>query len=159
MPRRRSGENAGATRFAISLPRDLAARLDGWVAQRNSRSRSEAIRFLIHRELSEEAVVDDPDADTLAAVVLLYRHDAPRLLERLTTAEHRWGDHIRSTSHIHLEGGACAEMILIAGRRVEVQRAVADLRGVKGVREARSVFVFPYAAGGRTGHAHPHKHG
>jgi CopG family nickel-responsive transcriptional regulator len=153
---RRTAASPGVNRFAISMPADLAARLDKWVARRNSPSRSEAIRFLVDRELATEPVASDPEADALAAVILLYRHDAPRLLERLTRAEHRWGEHIRSTSHVHLEGDACAETILLAGRRREVEEAVADLRGVKGIKEARAVFVFPSTAGGRTGHRHPH---
>ena len=146
----------GVRRFAISLPPALATKLDEWVARRNSGSRSEAIRFLVARELAEERQSGDPNSDALATVVLLYRHDAPGLLARLARAEHRWGDHIRSTSHVHLEGDACAETILLVGKHREVEEASADLRGVKGVREARSVLVFPSTAGGRTGHRHPH---
>ena len=141
----------GVSRFAISLPAELADRLDAWVARRNSRSRSDAIRFLVSREIAEENLTADPNADALAAVVLLYRHDSPRLLERLTEAEHRWGEHVRSSVHAHLEGAACVEMLLLAGSRRELAAAAADLRGVKGLKDARSLFVSPASAGGRTG--------
>ncbi|HEV2448977.1 MAG TPA: CopG family ribbon-helix-helix protein [Thermoplasmata archaeon] len=149
--------SSGAVRFAISLPPDLARRLDAWVARRNSRSRSEAIRFLVRRALGEEVTGGDPEADALAALLLLYRHDAPRLLPRLARAQHRWGEHIRSSTHVHLEGEACAELLLLAGKRGELERATTDLRGVKGLRDGRAVLVDPSVAEGRTGHRHPHR--
>jgi CopG family nickel-responsive transcriptional regulator len=153
MPRARSG----VTRFAISLDRDLAARLDRWVALRNSPSRSEAIRFLVDRELGESALRSDPEADTIAVVLLLYRHDAPNVLRRLAAAQHRWGDHVRSSTHVHLPGDACAEIITLLGKRREIERATEDLRGVKGIREGRAVLTSPSLAGGRSGHRHPHR--
>lgn len=149
-------KRSGVTRIAISLPPKLAARLDDWVERRNSKSRSDAIRLLVNRELAESERVDDPDADSLAALLLLYRHDAPNVLRRLARAEHRWGEHVRSSTHVHLEGGACAELLLLAGRRDEVERASTDLRGVKGLREGRALIVLPEVAGGATGHRHPH---
>ncbi|MCI4338617.1 MAG: CopG family ribbon-helix-helix protein [Thermoplasmata archaeon] len=147
----------GVVRFAISLPPGLAHQLDAWVAGRNSRSRSDAIRFLVRRALAEDTSPGDPNSDALAAVLLLYRHSAPHLLERLTKAQHRWGEHVRSSVHVHLEGDACAELLLLTGRRGELERASADLRGVKGLRDARWVLALPSVAEGRTGHRHPHR--
>ena len=151
---KRSG---GVVRFAISLPPDLARRLDTWVARRNSRSRSDAIRFLVQRALKEDASAGDPEADALAAVLLLYRHRAPQLLPRLARAEHRWGEHIRSSTHVHLEGEACAEVVVLLGRRREIDAAAEDLRGVKGILDGGWLAVTPSVACGRTGHHHPHR--
>ena len=144
-------------RTGVSLEPELLALLDGWVAERNSGSRSEALRALIRRELAQR-VLTHPDSDALGVVTLLYRHDTPNVLRRLTAAEHRWGEHIRSTTHVHLQGDACAEVILLLGRRREVEKAAEDLRGVKGVRDGGSLVTSPAVAGGRTGHHHPHAH-
>lgn len=142
-------------RTAISLEPELLALLDGWVRARNSPSRSDAIRALIRKELAHETLAD-PDSDALGVVALLYRHSAPNVLERLTAAEHRWGEHIRSTTHVHLEGDACAEVVVLLGRRREIDAAAEDLRGVKGVLEGGWLATTPAIAGGRTGHRHPH---
>ncbi len=142
-------------RTAISLEPELLAALDRWVAGRNSRSRSDAVRSLIRQELGGRALAD-PDADALGAVTLLYRHGTPNVLQRLTAAEHRWGEHIRSTTHVHLEGDACAEVIVLLGRRREVEQAAEELRGVKGIVGGDWVTTAPALAGGRTGHVHPH---
>lgn len=142
-------------RLGVSLEPALLALLDHWVEERNSPSRSDAIRALIRSELSGRTLAD-PEADALGVVALLYRHEAPNVLRRLTAAEHRWGEHIRSTTHIHLEGDACAEVVVLLGKRREVEAAAQDLRGVKGILGGGWLATPPSVAGGRTGHRHPH---
>ena len=142
-------------RTGVSLEPALLALLDRWVAERNSPSRSDALRALIRKELADRTL-SDPESDALGVVALLYRHDTPNVLGRLTAAEHRWGEHIRSTTHVHLEGDACAEVVLLLGRRREVEKAAEDLRGVKGVLGGDWLVTAPAVAGGRTGHRHPH---
>jgi CopG family transcriptional regulator, nickel-responsive regulator len=142
-------------RLGVSLEPALLSLLDHWVEERNSPSRSDAIRALIRSELSGRTLAD-PEADALAVVALLYRHEAPNVLRRLTAAEHRWGEHVRSTTHIHLQGEACAEVVVLLGKRREVAAAAEDLRGVKGILGGGWVVTSPSVAGGRTGHRHPH---
>lgn len=142
-------------RVGVSLEPDLLRLLDAWVDRRNSRSRSDAVRSLIRKEVADRTLAD-PDADALGVVVLLYRHSAPNVLRRLTAAEHRWGEHVRTTMHVHLEGEACAEVVVLFGRRREIDAAAEDLRGVKGILEGEWLSLTPSVAGGRTGHRHPH---
>jgi CopG family nickel-responsive transcriptional regulator len=142
-------------RLGVSLEPDLVHRLDRWVRQRNSPSRSDAIRALIRHQLSAEKL-EDPDADAVATVMLLYRHRAPSVLNRLTAAQHRWGEHVRFSNHVHLRDGSCLEILALAGKRREVIAAAEDLRGVRGVAFGEYFVSSPAIAGGRTGHTHPH---
>ena len=142
-------------RLGVSLEPDLLGLLDHWVRARNSPSRSDAIRALIRKELAEHEL-GDPDSDSVASVLLIYRHDAPNVLRRLTAVEHRWGVHVRSSSHVHLEGGSCMQLIGLVGKRAEVVHAAEDLRGVKGIAFGQYSLGTPAVAGGRTGHRHPH---
>jgi CopG family transcriptional regulator, nickel-responsive regulator len=142
-------------RLGVSLEPALLRSLDRWVEHRNSASRSEAIRFLVRKELSEGTLAD-PEADAVGTVMVLYRHTEPGVLARLTAAQHRWGEHLRFSTHLHLKGDACLEVLVLAGRRREVERAAEDLRGVKGIVEGDYLIGTPVVAGGRTGHQHPH---
>lgn len=135
---------------------DLLAALDRWVTQRNSASRSDAVRALIRKELAEEEL-GEPDADAVGCLMLLYQHDAPNVLKRVTAAEHRWGAHIRSSSHVHLEGGTCMQILGLAGKRREVIAAAQDLRGIRGIAFGKFALGAPVVAGGSTGHRHPHR--
>jgi CopG family nickel-responsive transcriptional regulator len=150
-----SGGTKRVARTTVSLEPELLARLDQWVHRRASRNRSEALRAIIRAELGR-TTIRDPEADAVATVTLLYRHDAPGLLERLTSAEHRWGDHLRSSTHIHLKGGACVEILLLTGKGREVVSAAEDLRGIRGIALGEYILSSPRAAGGATGHRHPH---
>jgi CopG family transcriptional regulator, nickel-responsive regulator len=145
----------GVVRLGLSMEPDLLAALDRWVEQRNSSSRSDAVRALIRKELAEEDLAD-PNADAVACLMLLYRHDAPSVLKRVTAAEHRWGAHIRSSSHIHLERGSCMQILGLAGKRSEVIAAAEDLRGIRGIAFGRFALGTPAVVGGATGHRHPH---
>jgi len=143
-------------RVGVSLEPSLLDQLDRWVRARNSPSRSDAIRALIRKELADQTL-DDPDSDAVACVMLLYRHDAPNVLRRLTATEHRWGPHIRSSSHVHLGGASCMQILGLAGRQAEVVAAAEDLRGIKGIAWGEFVVGTPKVAGGTTGHHHPHR--
>ncbi|HXQ93668.1 MAG TPA: ribbon-helix-helix protein, CopG family, partial [Thermoplasmata archaeon] len=145
-------------RLGLSLEPELLRRLDTWVRRRNSPSRSDAVRFLVRKEIAEEGL-DDPEADAVGSVTLLYRHDDPNVLRRLTAAEHRWGEHVRSSTHVHLHGGACVESLILFGTRREIEAAAEDLRGVKGILQRRFETLTPAVAGGVTEHEHPHPHG
>ncbi len=155
VPTGRKGKDAYVVRLGVSLEPDLLALLDSWVRERNSPSRSDAIRALIRKELAEHEL-GDPDSDSVASVLLLYRHEAPNVLRRLTAVEHHWGAHIRSSSHVHLEGGSCMQLIGLVGKRAEVVNAAEDLRGVKGIAFGRYSLGTPAVTGGSTGHRHPH---
>lgn len=150
--------STSVVRLSASLEPELLGLLDRWVQERNSPSRSDAIRALIRKELTEEKL-GDPQADAVACVTLLYRHDAPGVLRRLTAEEHRWGDHIRFSGHVHLQGGSCMEILALMGKRREIIQAAEDLRGVKGVAFGDYTVSSPEIIGGRTGHRHPHSAG
>lgn len=142
-------------RLGVSLEPNLLAQLDRWVEERNSPSRSDALRALIRKELTAEKL-GDPNADAVATVTLLYRHDQSGVLERLTAEQHRWGEHIRFSSHTHLRGETCLEVIALVGRRSEVIAAAEDLRGVRGILFGEYSIASPQVAGGASGHVHPH---
>ncbi len=143
-------------RLGVSLEPALLALLDRWVAERNSPSRSDAIRGLIRKELEREVLVN-PEADAVASLSLLYRHDQPNVLRRLAAAQHRWGEHIRFSGHVHLEGNSCVEILAIVGKAREVRAAAEDLRGIRGVAVGEYSIATPAIVGGGTGHRHPHR--
>jgi CopG family transcriptional regulator, nickel-responsive regulator len=158
-PRRRAprpGAREYVVRLGVSLEPSLLEALDRWVKARNSLSRSDALRFLVRKELADAETVD-PQADAVGTVMLLYRHTSPNVLRRLTAAQHRWGQHVQFSTHVHLKGDACVEVVVLAGKRGEVREAAEDLRGVKGILQGDYLIGAPGAIGAGTGHHHPHR--
>lgn len=140
-------------RLGVSLEPSLLVALDRWVRARNSPSRSDAIRFLVRKELADTESLD-PNADALGTVMVLYRHTTPNVLRRLTAAQHHWGRHVRFATHVHLDGEECLEVVVLAGKRSEVRAAAEDIRGVKGVLQGDYLIGAPGAIGEATGHNH-----
>jgi len=153
--RRYKKEQEYVVRLGVSLEPVLLRALDRWVRVRNSPSRSDAIRFLVRKELSD-AEATDPNADAVGTVMVLYRHTTPNVLRRLTAAQHHWGQHIQFSTHVHLKGDACVEVVVLAGKRGEVRSAAEDIRGVKGILQGDYLIGAPAAIGAATGHHHPH---
>jgi len=145
-------------RLGVSLEPSLLTTLDRWVRARNSPSRSDAIRFLVRKELAD-VESEDPDADAVGTVMVLYRHTTPEVLRRLTAAQHQWGTHIQFSTHVHLKGDACVEVVVLAGKRGEIRAAAEDIRGVKGILQGDYLIGAPGAIGAATGHHHPHRSG
>ena len=162
LPPRRGGRQKGGkeyvVRLGVSLEPTLLNALDRWVRARNSPSRSDAIRFLVRKELADTEAVD-PNADAVGTVMILYRHTTPEVLRRLTAAQHHWGQHIQFSTHVHLKGDACVEVVVLAGKRGEVRAAAEDIRGVKGILQGDYLIGAPAAVGAATGHHHPHRTG
>jgi CopG family nickel-responsive transcriptional regulator len=158
MRTRRARGGPKVVRTAVSLDPETLGSLDRWVAARNSANRSEAVRFLV-RQATSSVSLGDPEADAVGTVMVLYDHRSPYVQRRLTAAQHRWGEHIRSSSHVHLEGDVCLEVMILAGHRAELERAAEDLRGVKGVSQGDYLLASPSTAGGGSGHRHPHHDG
>jgi CopG family nickel-responsive transcriptional regulator len=146
---------ARVVRTAVSLEPALLEALDRWSGRRGAKSRSDAIRFLIRRELADAALAD-PHADAVGTVTVLFDHRAHDVQRRLTAAQHRWGEHIRSATHVHLAGELCLEVMVLLGERDEVASAAEEIRGIRGVQQGGVVVATPAPAGGRTGHVHPH---
>ena len=157
-PRRRGAPAKSkeyVVRLGVSLEPSLLDLLDRWVRARNSPSRSDAIRFLVRKELADAESVD-PNADAVGTVMVLYRHTTPNVLRRLTAAQHHWGSHIQFSTHVHLKGDACVEVVVLEGKRSEVRAAAEDIRGVKGILQGDYIIGAPAAVGAATGHHHPH---
>ncbi len=143
-------------RLGVSLEPSLLDALDRWVRARNSPSRSDAIRFLVRKELADTESVD-PNSNAIGTVMVLYRHTTPNVLRRLTAAQHHWGRHVRFATHVHLNGEECMEIVVLAGKRSEVRAAAEDIRGVKGVLQGDYLIGAPGAIGGTTRRNHLHR--
>ena len=157
-PKGRNSKDEYVVRLGISLESDLLTLLDSWVRQRNSPSRSDAIRFLVRKELADLDSAD-PNANAIGTVMVLYRHTTPNVLRRLTAAQHRWGHHVRFATHVHLNGEECLELVVLAGKRSEVRAAAEDIRGVKGVLQGDYLIGAPGAIGEANEHPHRHRPG
>lgn len=123
-------------RIGVSLDGDLLADFDRLIARRGYQSRSEAIRDLVRRELSQERLAD-PEAEAVAAVLLVYDHHATKLAEKLIGLQHSHLLHAISSLHVHLDEHDCLEIVVLRGQVREINKVGERIVSMKGVKLGR----------------------
>jgi len=123
-------------RIGISLDKELLADFDQLIAAEGYKSRSEAIRDLVRRELSRERLAD-PQAEAVAAVFIVYDHHSAKLTEKLIALQHSHLLHAISSLHVHLDRHDCLEVIVLRGRVSEINKVGENILSMKGVKLGR----------------------
>ena len=127
-------------RIGVSLDTELLSMFDKLIAKQGYRSRSEAIRDLVRRQLSEERL-GDPKAKAVAAVFLVYDHHSTKLTDRLISIQHAHTHgsslNVVSTLHVHLDEHDCVEVIVLRGQVGEINKVAESILSMKGVKLGR----------------------
>jgi CopG family nickel-responsive transcriptional regulator len=124
------------TRFGLAMDARLLSALDGWVARRAYRNRSEAIRDLVRRGLVDEAWRVGT-RETVATITLVYDHHTRLLSGRLTSTQHRHYGEIISALHVHLDHDHCLEVLVVRGKPRTIQGLADRLIATRGVKFGR----------------------
>jgi CopG family transcriptional regulator, nickel-responsive regulator len=117
-------------RFGVAMERSLLRDFDA-IAKARGVTRSEVLRDLVRAEVGRTQIARGVAA--VGTLTLVYDHHVRELTERLTDFQHRLGDHVRSTLHVHLDEHQCLEVIVLHGRSDELQRVAERLLATRGV--------------------------
>src|ERR1700712_3345225 len=112
-------------RIGVAIDSSLLTKFDELIAQRGYTNRSEAFRDLIRDELVQKSW-DQPEAEVVGTVTLVYDHHVRMLSEKLTEMQHDHHKNILSTLHVHLDHDNCLEVLIVKGKAKSVQK-IADL--------------------------------
>lgn len=127
-------------RIGVSLEKELLLLFDQLIAEQGYASRSEAIRDLVRRQLSEERL-RHPESQAVAAVFLVYDHHSTKLTKSLIDLQHTHTSgtslHVISSLHVHLDEHDCLEVIVLRGRVGEINKMAEHILSKKGVKLGR----------------------
>lgn len=134
-------DNGPLTRFSVAMPEGLLMRFDGLVARRGiAKNRSELIRDLVREALIREEA-DQPGAEVMGSLTIVYDHHANDVQETLHNIQHAQFSMIVSATHVHLDESNCLEVIILRGEATDV-RSIADrILGTKGVKNGGLVIT------------------
>ena len=122
-------------RFTISLDETLAQAFDRLIRERGYANRSEAVRDMIRRELTETRGGEmEESPHCVASLSYVYNHHERRLAERLTDLQHHAHDVVVSSMHVHLDHDNCLEALFLRGHSEEVRAFAEKLSAERGVR-------------------------
>lgn len=127
-------------RFGVSMEHNLLNKYDQLVERKGYHTRSEAISDLIRNALVEEELTgENPDAEAVTTVSLVYNHHLPNLTAKLTEIQHHALDIITSTLHVHLDEDHCLEVLVARGPYGRVRELADKLISIKGVKHGKFV--------------------
>lgn len=134
-----SGDNntmKGIERIGISLEKDLLQAFDHLIQDKGYKNRSEAVRDLLRKELSERRLTD-PNTEAVAVVSLVYDHHVTKLTEKLLHLQHSHLLETISALHVHMDHDHCLEIIVLRGRVVQINQVAENMISLKGVHHGR----------------------
>jgi CopG family nickel-responsive transcriptional regulator len=123
---------ANVERIGVSLEKELLADFDTLTETRGYQTRSEAIRDLIRTDLSQQKL-NNPLANAIAVVYLVYDHHSAQLAGKLVEMQHSHLLKTISSMHIHLSHHDCLEIVVMRGPVGEIQRVAESIIALKGV--------------------------
>jgi CopG family nickel-responsive transcriptional regulator len=120
------------TRFGVSLDEELLEALDGFVEENKFANRSQALRFLVEKNLVEKKW--QCNNIVAGAVIMVYDHHKSDIINKSNSIQHDYFDVILSSQHFHLNHDNCLEIIAVKGpanRLTELSDKIISIKGIK----------------------------
>jgi CopG family nickel-responsive transcriptional regulator len=120
------------SRFGVSLDEELLKALDEFVADNQFSNRSQAIRHLIEKNLTEEKW--KCDNIVAGAVVLVFNNQKREILKKSSEIQFEYSDVILSVQGFYLNEINYLEIIAVKGaskRLTEVSEKLISIKGIE----------------------------
>lgn len=125
------------SRFGVSLEEELLTALDKYVGENQFANRSQAIRYLIEKNIVEQKW--QCNNIVAGAIVLLYEHHKRDLLTKINDVQHDYHGVILSSQHFHLSHDNCLEIIAVKGQSRILTELSEKLIALKGISHGKLV--------------------
>ena len=125
------------SRFGVSLDVDLLKALDEFVADNHFANRSQAIRYLIEKNLAEEKW--KCDNIVAGAVVLVFNNQKREILKKSSEIQFEYNDVILSVQGFYLNEINYMEIIAVKGPSKRLTEISEKLIGIKGIEHGKLV--------------------
>ncbi|NCB08668.1 MAG: nickel-responsive transcriptional regulator NikR [Bacteroidia bacterium] len=125
------------SRFGVSLDEELLKALDEFVADNRFANRSQAIRHLIEKNLTEEKW--KCDNIVAGAVVLVFDHQKKDILTKSSEIQFQYNDVILSVQGFYLNDINYLEIIAVKGPSKRLTEVSEKLISIKGIQHGKLV--------------------
>jgi CopG family nickel-responsive transcriptional regulator len=126
-------ESSELVRFSVSMPSDVAAKLDAMAEECGFSNRSQCLTSLVRNHLVSHAGKQD-DRIMMGVISLIYDHAKRDLQNKLTDLQHQYLKEIITIQVVHLKDNQSLQIILVQGP-AHILRSLADeMISLKGIR-------------------------
>lgn len=124
-------------RFGVSLDEKLLQALDEYVREDGFCNRSQAIRFLIEKNIAEKKWLCN--RQVAGTVVLVYEHTCKEILIKAEAIQQLYRDAVLSSSRYFLNRGLCLHVIAVKGEARRLTELSDKLIAIKGMKDGKLV--------------------
>jgi CopG family nickel-responsive transcriptional regulator len=124
-------------RFGVSLDENILKALDDFAVGNNFPNRSQAIRFLIEKNIVERKWLCNNLV--AGAIVLVYDHQKSEISSRVAEIQREYFEVILSSSHFHLSNEICLEIVAVKGLAYKLTELSDKLISLKGIKHGKLV--------------------
>ncbi len=125
------------SRFGVSLDEELLKELDKYVAENAFTNRSQAIRFLIEKNMAEEKW--KCNNIVAGAIVLVFNNAKKEILKKSAEIQLEFSDVILSTQSFFLNEINLMQIIAVKGPSVKLTEVSDKLIGIKGIKHGKLI--------------------
>ncbi|MCD8043701.1 MAG: nickel-responsive transcriptional regulator NikR [Tannerellaceae bacterium] len=124
-------------RFGVSLEEEILDSLDQYVAENGYANRSQAIRFLIEKNVAEKKW--QCNHIVAGTIVLMYDQDRKDLVSRTSLIQQQYKDVILSSSQYYLNENFCLHIVTVMGTAFRLTELSDKLTTIKGIKHGKLV--------------------
>lgn len=125
------------SRFGVSLEEELLVALDKYVAENNFANRSQALRFLVEKNLVEHKW--KCDNIVAGAVVLVYNCHKSEIRTRSAEIQYQYRDAVIGVQQFNLNDENNMEILAIKGTSSRLTELSDKLISIKGIKHGKLV--------------------
>ena len=119
------------TRFGVSLEEDLLTALDQYVTENSFSNRSQAIRYLVEKNLAEQKW--KCDNLVAGAMVMVYPCLKPEIRTRSSELQFQYRDVVIGVQQFNLNEQNCMEIIAVKGTSFRLTELSDKMVSIKGI--------------------------
>ena len=127
-------EERGLSRIGVSLASSLLNKFDRIIRGRGYSSRSEGIRDAIRAYIVEYEWMEREAGDVIGTITCFLDSSQRGLMDKVTEAESRFRDMIKTATHFHLDEENCFKTVVMGGEVKRIKEFADNMMSLKGVK-------------------------
>ena len=122
-------------RFGVSLEDELLESLDSFVKDDGFANRSQAIRFLIEKNLAEKKW--QCNHTVAGTIFIIYDQQRSDICSRISDIQIRHQELILSSSQHYIKEGTCLHECTVMGQACQLTALADEMTSIKGIRHGK----------------------
>ena len=124
-------------RFGVSLEDELLEDLDKYAIDNGFANRSQAIRFLITKNVTEQKW--QCNNIVAGAIIIMYGLDKKEITSKIASIQQRYTDVILSSSQHYINDNLCMHVVAVTGEAHRLTELSDQLTTIKGISHGKLV--------------------